>query len=57
MVTSARVSLLVGTILNVINHGEAIIAGEPLVWGKVALNYLVPFCVASYSAARHELRR
>lgn len=57
LLTSARVALVVGTILNAINHGAAIIAGEPLLWGKLALNYVVPFCVASYSAARHEMRK
>lgn len=52
-----RVALLVGTLLNLINQGGRLLDGLPLSWLQVALNYLVPYCVASYSAARHELRR
>lgn len=57
LLTSARVSLVVGTVLNVINQADAVFAGMPVLWGKLALNYVVPFCVASYSAARNEMRK
>jgi hypothetical protein len=49
---AARVSLFVGTCLNAINQGVAIWEGAHIQWGKFALNYAVPFLVASYSAAR-----
>lgn len=52
-----RVALVVGTLLNLINQGERLLAGWPPSWFHVALNYLVPFCVSGYSAARNELRR
>lgn len=52
-----RVALVVGTVLNLINQGDRLLAGLPPSWFHVALNYLVPFCVSGYSAARNELRR
>lgn len=53
---SLRVALVVGTVLNVINLGPAILAGQPASWFHAGLNYLVPFCVASYSAASAQIR-
>lgn len=52
-----RIALVVGTILNLINQGDRLFSGLPLSWFHVALNYLVPYCVASYSAANNEMRR
>lgn len=49
---SLRVSLVVGTVLNVINQGEHLLAGQGVMMGHAVLNYLVPFLVASYSGAR-----
>lgn len=43
-------ALMVGTALNIINQGEAIITGAGVIWWQVALNYCVPFCVSGYSA-------
>ena len=47
-----RVSLVVGTVLNLINQGPRVLDGEMPSWVHLALNYAVPFCVATYSAAR-----
>ncbi|MFQ5509765.1 MAG: nitrate/nitrite transporter NrtS [Leptospirillia bacterium] len=55
--TAIQVSIVVGTVLNLINQGEAILHGGPVSWGRLLLNYLVPYLVASYSAGRNELRR
>lgn len=49
---ATRVALVVGTCLNLINQGPAIWHGEAVQWGKLLLNYLVPYLVASYSAAK-----
>ncbi len=58
IVTNAlRVSLVVGALLNVINQGSAVIDGLEIAWGQVLLNFVVPYCVASYSAARNEIER
>lgn len=50
-----RIALVVGTILNLVNQGGAILAGNGVSWSHVALNFFVPYCVASYSAAKNEM--
>ncbi len=53
LVESLKIALVVGTALNLINQGDAVLpAGPPLNWGKLALTYCVPFVVATYSAYR-----
>jgi hypothetical protein len=47
---SALVALIVGTILNLINQGDALFAGAPLNWAKIFLTYAVPYGVATYGA-------
>ena len=49
---SARVSLIVGTILIAINQGNLILAGSlsPDLYWKVPLTYCVPFVVSTYAA-------
>jgi hypothetical protein len=50
------VSFLVGSALNAINQGDEILGAGPVSWPHLFLNYAVPFCVASFSAARHQLK-
>ncbi|MEM7021007.1 MAG: nitrate/nitrite transporter NrtS [Pseudomonadota bacterium] len=50
MLRSLMVGIVVGTILNAINQGDALLAGATINWFKVALTYCVPFCVATYGA-------
>jgi hypothetical protein len=47
---SALTSVVVGSILVTINQGPAVLAGHlhPGQIGQVALNYAVPFCVATW---------
>jgi hypothetical protein len=52
---SLRIALVVGSILNLVNQGSTILTGTGISWIHVALNYVVPCCVASYSAAKNEL--
>ena len=47
---SLLVALVIGTVLNAINQGEELLAGEPLVYWKLILTYFVPFAVASYGS-------
>ena len=47
---SLLVALIVGTALNLINQGDALAAGAPLVVWKLLLTYFVPFAVASYGS-------
>ena len=47
---TVAVALLVGTVLFAINQLDIVIGGRatPVTWLKIALTYLVPFCVANY---------
>ncbi|WP_428982740.1 nitrate/nitrite transporter NrtS [Paraglaciecola aquimarina] len=49
--TAIYISILVGTILTLINQGEAFIGGAEINWLKVILTYIVPFCVSLYSSS------
>ena len=60
---SLAAAVIVGTVLNLINQGDALFAGKALDWLKVALTYIVPYCVATYGAVafrldamRHDMR-
>jgi len=48
---SAMVALVVGTILNLINQGDALFGHGRINWLKIALTFIVPYCVATYGAA------
>jgi hypothetical protein len=57
---SATIALLVGTVLNAIDQGDVMLRGREIDWLKAAMNYVVPFCVASfgaYCACRERPRR
>jgi hypothetical protein len=53
-----RTAALVGSILAAINHGPALVGGGMTGqrWFQIGLTYLVPYCVATYSATMQELR-
>lgn len=51
-----RMSALIGSLLNLINQGDVLFGDAPLVPGKLLLTYLVPYCVATYSATSVSLR-
>ena len=54
--TSIRVALVVGTILGLINYGDRIFLHQNMTTVdsvKLGITYLVPFCVATYGAARY----
>lgn len=57
MVGAGKVALVVGLVLNVINQGPAIWQGADISWWHMVLNFVVPFCVSSYSAARNQMIR
>ena len=48
-------AVIVGTILNLINQGDALLAGTHLVAWKILLTYCVPYCVATYGAVTARL--
>src|SRR5579863_6179052 len=49
------VALIVGTILNLINQGDALVTGMPIDVVKLLLTYLVPYCVSTYGAVSYRL--
>lgn len=51
-----RMSLFIGSLLNVINQGDALFGDTPLVPAKLLLTYVVPYCVSTYSATSVSLR-
>ena len=44
------IMVVVGTLLNLINQGEALLAWEGVHWAKVVLTYCVPFFVSLFGA-------
>jgi len=49
------VALIVGTILNLINQGDALFTGENVSLTKLLLTYVVPYVVATYGAVSFRL--
>lgn len=47
---SLAVALVVGTLLNLINQGDAMLGEEPVSLVKLLLTYAVPYGVATYGA-------
>lgn len=52
VINAFKVALVVGTCLNAINQGPQLWHGEGVVWSRIALNFFVPYLVASYSGAK-----
>ena len=53
---SLWVAFVVGSVLNLINQGDALVAGRRLDFVKLALTYLVPYCVCTYGAVSFRLQ-
>jgi len=53
---SLIVALVVGTVLNLINQGDALLGAMPINWFKIILTYFVPYAVATYGAVSFQLR-
>ena len=53
---SLIVAIIVGAVLNLINQGDRIFAGESLDWVKLVLTFFMPYCVATYGAVSYRLR-
>jgi hypothetical protein len=54
---SLIVAIVVGTILNLINQGDAVWGAAPLNWTKIVLTYVVPYCVSTYGAVSYRLAK
>jgi len=51
------VAIVVGTILNLINQGDALFGPTQINWIKIGLTYLVPYAVSTYGAVSYRLSR
>jgi hypothetical protein len=49
------VAIIVGTLLNLINQGDALLMGAHVSWLKVGLTYVVPFAVSTHGAVSAHL--
>lgn len=49
---AAKIALVVGVVIALINHGDKIVTGrmDGAAWLKCALTFLVPYCVSTYSS-------
>lgn len=54
---SLRIALAVGSILNLINQGDALFGGALVNWWKVALTYVVPYLVSTYGVVAFRMAR
>jgi hypothetical protein len=54
---SCCVALVVGTILNLINQGDALFGAMTINWTKVVLTYVVPYMVSTYGAVSYAMSR
>jgi hypothetical protein len=53
---SLVVAVVIGSILNLINQGDALMADAPVNLFKLFLTYIVPYCVATYGAVSLRLK-
>jgi hypothetical protein len=54
---SGCVALIVGTVLNLINQGDAMLGATPINWTKIVLTYFVPYAVSTYGAVSYRMSR
>jgi hypothetical protein len=56
---SAKAAPVVGTFLTLLNHGDELLGLAPrsaLLWWKMGVTYLVPFCVVTYGSLANARR-
>jgi hypothetical protein len=52
---SLRVAVVVGTVLNLINQGDALFGAPHLDWRKLLLTFAMPYAVSTYGAVAFRL--
>lgn len=58
VVTALKIAIVVGLILNLINQGDVLLAGEfgRVSWTKFAVTFLVPYSVSTYTNVVSQLK-
>jgi hypothetical protein len=54
---SLYVALIVGTVLNLINQGDALLGMASINWWKLVLTYCVPYVVCTYGAVSYQMNK
>ena len=54
---SLYVALIVGTVLNLINQGDALLGMASVNWWKLVLTYCVPYVVCTYGAVSYQMNK
>ena len=54
---SLYVALFVGSVLNLINRGDALLGTASINWLKLILTYCVPYAVCTYGAVSYQLKK
>lgn len=52
---SVTIAAVVGTLLNLINQGDALFGAASVNWLKALLTYIVPYCVSTYGAVSYRM--
>lgn len=52
-----KIAFVVGITLNIINQGKFLLEPRKISWLHFVLNFLVPYCVASFSATKNHLSK
>lgn len=55
VVTAFKLAMVVGTLLVIINQGEAVFGDANVNWLKLVLTYLVPYGVSTYTSVSKDL--
>ena len=50
-------ALIVGTVLNLINQGDALLGMASINWLKLILTYCIPYVVCTYGAVSYQLKK
>lgn len=53
---SLIIAAVVGSILNVINQGDAFVLSGSIDWTKLVLTFAVPYFVSTYGAVSYKLK-
>jgi hypothetical protein len=54
---SFYLALVAGTVLNLINQGNALLGMASINWLKLILTYCVPYAVCTYGAVSYQLQQ
>jgi len=55
VVNALKIALVVGILINLVNEGEHLWNNVTISWLHVLFNFMVPYCVATYSATKNEI--